>query len=1271
MKRIVTAMLVAVGIMHVCCGITVKLDANGGKVSPATVSVWEGGSYDALPTPTNANGAFDGWWTAKDGGVEVQNGDLFDLSIFANPKTPALYAQYHLPHKIAVAGGFLDDGGTARSGLYRGDKVSAHIDRSKLCDRNENEVNAFAHWTFTPAVADLGDGFDPLSPEIAVSMPNADVKLTANFVNGFAGFLHCQCYTEGTDAQGNEPIGDFYWSVDNGKTLFPFGESGYPVKSGKVTVKFYDKTGNWRAADQTFTFEKRGTYKDGGVTRYSDPETKFSFAKFVPVDNSTKVKMDANGGMGSGDVFFANGWEYGWLGIPYRKGYVFAGWWTAKDGGEHITQDKMFDPADFAGQKTPTIYAHWLQLRKLTMKDDSAYAYWDLDGADFDSELLDEITQSLYVDSGFEGYGELEGKGTLEVLPGARVSVSVDGYSYDNKDNELVFQKWTVSPSKENMGPDFRVTQYDTSFTMPNEDVTLQAAYIDESDCGWLRATASASSVELYWDEEQQRYVSIDPPYEAFEWSPDGGKTWYKAGMASAVNVGYYDDDEGEAAMLKAGAYTVTWRSTNPCWATTAKTKVTVWTGDYGDVYATFTYIPQVVVDVMTFENGKLSGSSAGGTVTMNPKDGLVPVGKTITLAAKAAKNYAFQGWAYSKNWEYGDRFEETGATWKFDNHIYQWSSPAGVIIDPGMIFDEGAWLNQFIDPVDEKVHVVAVFRALSDYYADDIRFDGFEGWASSAAATTDGSGNVSVSIKAVVGCALDDDYTLVCGPLASPLAYKIDGKLPDGLKFDAKTGVLSGAPKKAGNTTVKITATDPAKNAKRLTVNFIVSQLPTWLVGEFRGFADQRLYAPSDFASLGQCGMLELSVKSDGKVSGKIITCFGTGSVSGTLSWAQGDENDPVGTYWFEGGKNGWYFNPVYFHPDGTISGNINSYDNSSGRRIIAPITGMRQDTALLNDCPFLNKYYTFAFCATNSVSVYDDGYGYEEINESEVRSGYGYLTIKTDKKGGAKVVGQLPDGEKVSMSALVLPFVDDESEALKARLYVFASPSSYKKQDWFAMSLVIGEDGTVTSEDGAAWTPADVDPAKLQNYYGYDKFTAHVFGEGSLYSEAKSLENYYWVVSCDYSENVIQQYQYDKYYYDSEQALDFDGYFFNVMVKGDSKGTISLDEKSPAPWVEDGEWNCWKDKKGNEISDPSQLSISFTKATGIFSGKASVYFDYPKPTSASLPYTGVMIYDGDGGYVGFGSAVYSYKYSYHDYYGRAKTDTKRVTLPVSLERD
>ena len=325
-------------------------------------------------------------------------------------------------------------------------------------------------------------------------------------------------------------------------------------------------------------------------------------------------------------------------------------------------------------------------------------------------------------------------------------------------------------------------------------------------------------------------------------------------------------------------------------------------------------------------------------------------------------------------------------------------------------------------------------------------------------------------------------------------------------------------------------------------------------------------------------------------------------------------------------------------------------------------------------------------------------------------MQSGYGYLTIKTDSKGGAKVTGQLPDGEKVSMSALVMPFIDDDT--LKARLYVFASPSSYKKLDWFAMSLVIAPDGTVTSEENAAWTPERsfwdaynhrCFDGYYEEYYGADAtVTVTLFGDGALYSEAKSLENYYWIVSCEWNENVRQQYSWKEdgeTYYDNAYAyaqyLDDCDLLFNVAVKGDSKGAISLEKKSPAPWEqtfkEDGEtwkeWNYYEDKNGNEITDPSQLSISFTKATGIFTGKANAYFDYWQPdykknrdgeyedfgsdkhVTASLPYSGVMIYDGEGGYVGFGSAVHTYKYSYSEYYGgKPKTDTKKVTLPVSL---
>ena len=1243
----------------------VVFDANGGKIGslPKVTLVCDGDdeagfTYIMPDDPVKSGGDFDGWWTAKEGGVQVQMGDGVDLSIFANPKTPTLYAQWRKACKITVSGGFLDgdDEKTSRSGLFRGDEVGVRVDEAKMKDKAGNLVNAFANWTYTPATANLGEGFDPFFSYVDVTMPNADVKLTANFVNGFAAYIVAD-----SETQGEAEDGDFYWSVDNGKTLIPLGY-GYPVKAGKVTVKFYDKKGNWRAADVTLTVDKRGTHKEGNVTYYDDFAIKHLTVKFVPVNGSAKVKLDANSGSSSGEAYFVNGYAYGVLDIPYRKGYLFAGWWTAKEGGVHITSDTIFDAALFAGQKTPTIYAHWLQFKKLTMKDESAYAEWYLSEEDFDPEVLAEIEASLSMTvPDFQDGGYLEGKGTLEVLPGAKVYVEVSDCGEDKNGSPLMFQKWTVTPSKADLGSQFRVTSYSTELTMPSDDVTLQATYVDESSFyNMHRLSMIANAHPIFLDDG----TAIEPPYGAFEWSPDGGKTWYKtsSGHPSDDETGFFDyetggwvDVDGDVALLKAGKYTITWRSTDPNWtAPDGKWWYNFWGEpweDYGGVLrGTFSYVPQIVVDVMTFENGECRLSSVGGTATMNPKDGLVPHYKTITLTAKAAKNYAFQGWAFSKGWEYGNEFQSTSATWKMED-AYIGSEYNGETGD----FIEKWLLESNIDPVDMKVHVVAVFKALSAYSADDIRFDGFAGWDSCAKTETDAAGNASVTVKAVAGCALDDDFALVCGPLASPLTYKLDGKLPDGLKFDAKTGVLSGAPKKAGNTSVTIMASDPAKNAKRLKVNFEVAPLPSWLVGEFRGVAAGHLLGFSHIAYgyPQQCGVIELSVKSDGKVSAKIITCHGTGSVSGTLSWADD-------TFWFFGGKNGWYCCPIYFRPDGTISGYINSYDKQSGT-IGAEIAGMRQDKGLLADSGFLDKYYTFAFSAEVS--------GGEYYDESKMSSGYGYLTVKTDKTGGANITGQLPDGEKVSMSALVMP-VETDGE-VGACLYLFASPSAYKKADWFAMTLRLNPDGSVTSEDGAVWTVAAA-ANDNDNYYGDDTGNAKVFGGGALYSEAKTLEGYYWTASCAYSDQVKQQFAYKEggwtEYYE-ECALDFDG-FFNVAVKGDKKGAISLVEKSPAPWVEDGEWNYWEDKKGNEITDPSQLSISFTKATGIFTGKASVYFNiYPKPTSASLPYSGVMIYDGNGGYVGLGAAVHTYKVSYIDYYGKTTSDTKKVSLPVSLD--
>ncbi len=54
--------------------LTVSLDANGGSVSPSSVTVTYGGTYSDLPTPSRTGYSFNGWYTAKSGGSKVDSG---------------------------------------------------------------------------------------------------------------------------------------------------------------------------------------------------------------------------------------------------------------------------------------------------------------------------------------------------------------------------------------------------------------------------------------------------------------------------------------------------------------------------------------------------------------------------------------------------------------------------------------------------------------------------------------------------------------------------------------------------------------------------------------------------------------------------------------------------------------------------------------------------------------------------------------------------------------------------------------------------------------------------------------------------------------------------------------------------------------------------------------------------------------------------------------------------------------------------------------------
>lgn len=51
----------------------VRFDANGGTVTPTTLTTYKGMNYDSLPTPTWFGHTFNGWYTAASGGTKITN----------------------------------------------------------------------------------------------------------------------------------------------------------------------------------------------------------------------------------------------------------------------------------------------------------------------------------------------------------------------------------------------------------------------------------------------------------------------------------------------------------------------------------------------------------------------------------------------------------------------------------------------------------------------------------------------------------------------------------------------------------------------------------------------------------------------------------------------------------------------------------------------------------------------------------------------------------------------------------------------------------------------------------------------------------------------------------------------------------------------------------------------------------------------------------------------------------------------------------------------
>ncbi len=135
-----------------------------------------------------------------------------------------------------------------------------------------------------------------------------------------------------------------------------------------------------------------------------------------PIVITYRVNFDPNGGIYNGDnLEIEEGKPFGFSysdGMIMRKGYLFAGWYTAPVGGERVKSDTLFDGT------TTTLYAHWVKV--FTGK------VWSFEAVSYASgRLTVEVQRPATSVSGYE------------------VSFSTDGKIWYTRENKI---SWANAP---------------------------------------------------------------------------------------------------------------------------------------------------------------------------------------------------------------------------------------------------------------------------------------------------------------------------------------------------------------------------------------------------------------------------------------------------------------------------------------------------------------------------------------------------------------------------------------------------------------------------------------------------------------------------------------------------------------------------------------------------------------------------------------------------------------------------------------------------------
>ena len=472
---------------------------------------------------------------------------------------------------------------------------------------------------------------------------------------------------------------------------------------------------------------------------------------------------------------------------------------------------------------------------------------------------------------------------------------------------------------------------------------------------------------------------------------------------------------------------------------------------------------------------------------------------------------------------------------------------------------------------------------------------------------------------------------------------------LPAGLKYDSRSGEVSGVPTKDGVYNVTITAKNGTRTTSA-TVTIRVDALPRWAQGTFTGRIERQVEHVDEFgepSSHDDYDMATATVSTDGKISGKIT---------------DGDKNWTFSAKSFDAMKH-----PVIMTFDDDLQ--PYEYEDESVTILVADVTAKSGRLARRYRVE-ISQLQSAQEGMENGIFIgydVDDDEGDDAVPDAtmyrnlckdkqlarEVKASLkalagiynvalegGYLSVNVSEKGEVKATGRLFDGTSISVTSPLLNDSDITTDTGGWFFYIHSAPASYKGGK-FSTRVYVDEEG-LNSLEGVWYSNSPTAGSE----YGAGFVRDVWFPYASRYDKSVSLGGLFSSAQVSLSELPELAAVYKETYYDddagkkqTDSSLTFvpaaDFTLPGLLVN--AKGTAFDIPKATRPQQgeEDGEWLYVGENDG-------AFSLSVNQSTGIVKGSITFWFDYESAydgtrdvstfahTSKKVSFEGVVVQDG-----------------------------------------